>query len=130
MVAAKAVAQNLHVVEAVEQRYDQLRLGLDALERVGERGRLGRDQKEGHGRAQLDRAAGSCGEFPEAHTGNGDTTPLDDRGGLGSGDDRDIFAGVRQQCSQEAADSAGAEDRERGHGRRLADRVSTNGRSR
>ena len=109
-VVAETVAQALHVIEPVEHRDDELRLGLDPLERGVQPVRLGRDDEHAGRRAEGRARIRVRGELAEQHAGQPDPVGADPLGGRLARDDLHLFARVGERGGQKAADSTGPEN--------------------
>ena len=106
------------MVEPVEERDDEARLGVDALQRSGECRGLGRDDQHVDGVLEALDRAGTDAEVAQADALYAQPVALDrGRGGFPR-DDGHGRARACEGCGQEAAHAARAEDRVAVHARR------------
>ena len=117
---AEALAQHGEVVEAVEQRDDELGLDLDPLQRRAERGRLGGDEQRVHGLVEAARDVRAGGEVAQAHAAHAQALARDRLRGLVARDHGDRHARARQRAAHEPADAAGTEDGVGAHARQAS----------
>lgn len=126
-IGREPASQHLEMVEPVEQRQHERRLDADALERLLEPGRLRGDDEGVDGDVE-----GACdrdprNELPETHAAEMQPVALYEARSRVACDHAHAGAGLVQRCGEQAADPAGAEDRDldfAGIGRGLNSRVA------
>ena len=112
---AVALAQQLEVLESVQERHHQLRLASDALEPSDEAGRLRGDDHRHPGRVELAYGAGTRLELAEPRARHVESVALDRGRRLLVRDDGHRGAGALERGRQEPPDSAGPEYCDPGH---------------